>query len=220
MNNNLSCFSLFEDFKKTEQEKVYDIIKIKKIKKNDILFLEQQEGGSFYLIFEGLIKIYKTDIEGKENILALLGKGDFFGEMALFNNNNERSASARALQDSLLGVIKKNKIKQLISNNPEIALKIITTLSNRLKKANQQIQDLSFKSVEQRINSVLINLKKQYGEKTKQGILISKRITHQELASLAGTTRGTTTKILNKMKDNNELYTKKGYIYLTADKFK
>jgi len=83
-----------------------------------------------------------------------------------------------------------------------------------VQKADEQIEELVFHNVQDRLSSVLEDLKQDYGEERDQGVLITNKITHQELANLVGTTRSTITKILNKMERKNKLQIQDGYIIL------
>ena len=95
---------LFKDLNESEISRIAGRAKKKKYSKNEIIFLEQSQGSTLFLIVEGLIKIYKADENGREKTLSILGTGDFFGEMALLDEK-ARSASAQCLDDSMLILI-------------------------------------------------------------------------------------------------------------------
>jgi len=204
---------LFKNLNDQQLEKISEMLHKRFYKKGENVFLEQESGNILYIVFQGLIRIYKLSRQGSEKTLALLEKGDYFGEMALLDDNS-RSASAQALEDSVLLTLDNNNFHQLISNNPEMATNIITTLSYRLREANQQIEDLTFHDVRARLTSTLEKLEEKYGIQKKEGVLIEKKITHQELANMAGTTRATATKILNKMARDGDLKFKDGLILI------
>ena len=213
MEDFLKKCSLFKDLSFEEFKKIKQIAYKKNYEKQEIIFFEGDNISHIHIIVSGFIKIFKMDQSGKEKTFTLLNKGDFFGEMSLFNEKCS-SASAQAIEASQLILIEQKKFKKLIDEFPELAIKIIANLSTRLRKANQQIENLTFKNVENRLIDVLVDLKRAYGKKQDKGYLISKKITHQELANLVGTTRSTTTKILNKLADEDKLINKKGYLLL------
>ncbi|OCL26734.1 cAMP-binding protein [Orenia metallireducens] len=194
-----------EELSKITYQKFYD--------KNEIIFLEGEVGDAIYLILDGLIKVFRTVESGREKTLALLGQWDFFGEMALLDKS-VRSASIQAIKTSQLLVIDREKFNNLLLKFPQISLKIIVTLSNRLREANNQIKALTFKSVKERLHLVLLDLADRYGEESKDGIVITKKITHQELANLVGTTRETITKLLNELIEGGLIIVKKRYLIL------
>ncbi|GAB6098365.1 Crp/Fnr family transcriptional regulator [Halanaerocella petrolearia] len=210
----LAKINIFQDLNKQELKEIDRITYKETYQKNEIIFLEEEIGDAIYIIVDGLVKVFKMDETGREKTLSLLSKSDFFGEMALLDNNL-RSASVKAIKDCQVLVIEKSKFKQVVAEYPEISLKIIAILSQRLRKANDQIQNLTFKSVQERLEAELKELARKYGVQKKVGILITKQITHQELANLVGTTRATITKSLNKMAEEDKILIKDRYIYLT-----
>ncbi|AGB41283.1 cAMP-binding protein [Halobacteroides halobius DSM 5150] len=213
VNRFLKNFILFQDLTTDELERVADIIYNESYDKNEIIFWEEDRGDAIYIILDGLVKVFKTNDQGREKTLTLLSRGEFFGEMALLDNSL-RSASVKAIKPCQLLIIERSKFKSLVAQYPAISLKIIAILSQRLRKANQQIQNLTFKSVRERLEDELKELAYKYGSEHKRGTLITKKITHQELANLVGTTRATVTKILNQMMENNELLIKDRYLIL------
>ncbi|WP_083189834.1 Crp/Fnr family transcriptional regulator [Orenia metallireducens] len=209
----LRNFILFQDMDDKELEELSKITYQKFYDKNEIIFLEGEVGDAIYLILDGLIKVFRTVESGREKTLALLGQWDFFGEMALLDKS-VRSASIQAIKTSQLLVIDREKFNNLLLKFPQISLKIIVTLSNRLREANNQIKALTFKSVKERLHLVLLDLADRYGEESKDGIVITKKITHQELANLVGTTRETITKLLNELIEGGLIIVKKRYLIL------
>ncbi|WP_018248444.1 Crp/Fnr family transcriptional regulator [Orenia marismortui] len=209
----LEQFFLFQEMNEKELEEIKKIVTKKVYKKNEIIFLEGDLGDSIYLVLDGLIKVFRTGSTGREKTLSLLGRGDFFGEMALLDNNF-RSASVQAIKSSQVYIIDKVKFYKLLSDFPQIPLKIIVKLSQRLRKANNQIKNLTFKSVRDRLEVVLLELANRYGERRDEGLLISKKITHQELGNLVGTTRESITKLINEMVEEKKLLVKNRYLIL------
>ena len=209
----LKKLELFNGLTKEELQEIKAIMQEKNFAKNEMIFMEGAEANNFYIILTGLVKVFKTDEQGREKTLSLLGNKDFFGEMALLDNNS-RSASVQAIDESKLFKISREKFKRLVTEYPEISLKIIATLSQRLRNSNQQIQNLTFKKVKGRLLDSLKQLADKYGVEQENGILINKKITHQELANLVGTTRATITKLLGELAEENKLEMKDRYLIL------
>jgi CRP/FNR family transcriptional regulator len=180
--------------------------------------MEGEEGDSVYIILEGFVKVFKTESDGREKILKFLSAGDLFGEMALIDGHF-RSASVQAVKRTTMYVIERNKFNGLINKYPQIALKIIFVLSERLREANDEITNLAFKSVEERLFFELKKLGETFGIKKDDGVWISEKITHQELAELIGTTRETITKYLGKMLEEGTIKMKEKHIFLPRYKF-
>lgn len=188
--------TLFSGLSEEELSRVVKIMGIRQYKRNEVIFLEGDLGDSFYLIFAGEIRIYKLSPDGREKTLALIGAGDFFGEMALLDQKL-RSASAEATIKTRLGVIHKEHFTKLIHQSPGIALKLIAKLGDRLRRANYQIESLVFKDVRERVIQFLL----QYAEESISDapVPLKKRVTHQEIANVVGTSRETVTRILGQL---------------------
>jgi len=204
---------LFNGLNNTELREIESIMQESTYSKNEMLFFEGAAAKNLYIILTGLVKVFKTDEEGREKTLSLLSNKDFFGEMALLDEGT-RSASIQAIEDTKVFKIARNKFKQLIAKHPEISLKIIVALSQRLRDSNQQIKNLTFKQVKGRLLDTLQRLADKHGVKREEGILIKNKITHQELANLVGTTRATITKLLGELVDEDRLLIKDRYLIL------
>jgi CRP/FNR family cyclic AMP-dependent transcriptional regulator len=167
----------------------------KKHKKGTILFLEGDPGDEFYLIKSGVVKIYRID-DAKEIILSLFRDGDFFGEMSLTHESLTRSATVETLEATTLYSMKRSVFIQFMEKSPKLIIKLLDSTMERLRKANEQIYDLTFLDVRSRILKVIMRLSLEYGRDTEEGILIDMKLTHQQLANLVGTVRESVTKVL------------------------
>jgi len=169
--------------------------------KKNIVFHEGDYGDTLYIIKAGRIKIAKVSMDGREKTLTILQVGDFFGEMAIFDNL-PRSASAEAIDHEVrLLSISKSDFERLIHENPSIALMIMRDLTRRIRQVNQQVEDLAFKDVHGRVASTLYNLlqtDKARDDKQKASQL---KMTHQDLANMVGSSRETVTRALNRLQD-------------------
>ncbi|MFW6034660.1 MAG: Crp/Fnr family transcriptional regulator [Halothermotrichaceae bacterium] len=175
----------------------------------EILFLEGESSDAFYLVLIGEIRIVKGTTDGKEKILDIMTKGDFFGEMGVLEAKT-RSASAYVRKKSRLLVIEKDDFVKVLKDNPEIALKIIVELSRRLRWANKEIEGLAFYDVETRLKNLFLRLAK----KSEDEMIISRKLTHQVMAKYIGASRETVTRLINKMEDKALLEIKKNKIML------
>jgi len=135
----------------TDEEALYlkNIAKNISFKEGDIIFKEGSEGDAFYAVVSGKVRITKKSHlkESSEEVLALIREGEFFGEMALFDEG-ERTASAIAHTDTLLFVITADDFNKMMTDNHKLVIKIllefIRTLSRRLKTMDQEMVDLLF----------------------------------------------------------------------------
>ncbi|MBD0382353.1 Crp/Fnr family transcriptional regulator [Paenibacillus sedimenti] len=185
----------------------------KKVKKGSILFLEGDDGEELFLIKSGVVKIYRLD-EAKEIILALFREGDFFGEMSLISSGLTRSATAETLEACTLYALKRSVFVQYMEKSPKLCLKLLETTMDRLRRANEQIYDLTFLGVRSRIMKTIVRLSEQHGIPTPAGLVINVKLTHQQLANMVGTVRESVTKVLQELLDEGAIQIDKKLITL------
>lgn len=188
----------------------------KNYKKDTYLFMENAKGDELYLIISGLIKIHKSDNTGKIKTLTYVKAGDFIGEMALLDDE-VRSASAQAVEDTEVLTLSHRNFRDFIIDNPAIALKIMKTLSVRLRETNKEIEDLTFRNLPGRVASCLLKLAEKYGKPAKAGRRIDMKFTHQELADIIGTAREVVTSTLSAFKKAGAIEMNQHYIILTDE---
>jgi len=198
----LKNIPLFEDFNEEELRAVAPLFTERNFKKGAILFFEGDKGHDFYIIKSGFIKIYQFE-EDKEVTLALFRDGDFFGDMALIDKNATRSATAETLEPTSVYVINRGDFERFLMNTPKLCLNLLGFTIQRLRNANQQIYDLTFLDVRSRILKNIHRLSEDYGKTVPGGLLIDLKLTHQQLANLAGTVRESVTKVLQELQDRN-----------------
>jgi CRP-like cAMP-binding protein len=163
--------------------------------KDTVVFFENDEGDFFFTIVEGRIKVTILGDDGREIILSVLGQGDFFGEMALLDNE-PRSATAIAVEDTELLSLHRTDFQNTFGQNPTISLALIRILTARLRRANQQISTLALLDVYGRVARVILEMAREEGRRLKDGRIAFRRATHQEIANRIGTTRETVTRML------------------------
>jgi CRP/FNR family cyclic AMP-dependent transcriptional regulator len=163
--------------------------------KDTVVFFENEEGDSLFMILDGRIKVTILGDDGREIILTMLGEGDLFGEMALLDNE-PRSATAIAVEESELLLLQRNDFQSVIHENPGISSALIKVLSNRLRRANHQISTLALLDVYGRVARVILDMAREEGRRLKDGRIAFRRATHQEIANRIGTTRETVTRML------------------------
>ncbi len=190
-------------FSKLSERQLRELKKISSVKsfpKGEIIFSEESPGQMLFFVISGRIKIYKSTPAGQTKILSYLNKGDLFGEMAIFGGR-ARSATAKVMESCRILLIRSSDFKKFAVRNVDVLLKIIATLSARLKKADEEIKSLAYNSVLARCSFVLLDLADQYGVKRDGKIFIQLPFTHSELASYVGTSREVISRMLTKLKD-------------------
>lgn len=187
---------LFKDLPAKELDKVAKLFTIKEYPKYQVVFQEGAVGDLLYIIQTGVVKISKEAADGRVKTLALLSAGEIFGEMSVLSEET-RSANAETLTETKAAVIKREDFQGLVEKSPTISLHIIRTLIDRLYQADRQIKNLALGNSRAKIADILLQLSQEFGGEGEDGSKVGVRLTHQELADLAGLARETTTKLLN-----------------------
>ncbi|PYQ12701.1 MAG: Crp/Fnr family transcriptional regulator [Acidobacteria bacterium] len=167
----------------------------KRYPKDTVIFFENEEGDFFFTILEGRVKVTILGDDGREVILSVLGPGDFFGEMALLDNE-PRSATAIAVEETELLSLHRNDFQTVLNDNRSITTALIRVLSARLRRANHQISTLALLDVYGRVARVIVDMAREEGKRLRDGRIAFRRATHQEIANRIGTTRETVTRML------------------------
>jgi len=185
---------LFEGLQKKQHAALAMIAINRLYKKGQMIFSEGDEGTGFYAIISGRVKIFKLSLEGKEQILHMMGPGDIFGEVPVFTGQGY-PAYAEAHAQSILLYFPRNAFIELVRQDPSLSLNMLAVLSWRLRKFAALIEDLSLKAVPGRLAAYLLYLSKSSPGKDELTLDISKG----QLASILGTIPETLSRILGKM---------------------
>lgn len=201
----LKTVPLFSALDDDEIEVLYALSKTRRYPKENIIFLQGDSGDAFYLILNGEVKVVLLGADGREYILSFLKKGDFFGEMALFDSE-ARSASVVTTADAEFLVIPRQAFLNHISHLPMLLTKFLSTFSKRLRKTDERLGDLALLNVQGRVAKILLTLAQTAGGLPRaEKWRISKRLTHQDIASMVGATRETVTRVLNDFKQQGHI---------------
>jgi CRP/FNR family transcriptional regulator, dissimilatory nitrate respiration regulator len=185
---------LFEGLPREQLDKVADIAVDKKCRKGLTLFSEGSQATGFYIIIAGKIKVYKVSLEGKEQILHIFAKGEFFGEVPMFAGGHY-PAHAETLEASRVLFIPRNAFIGLLHSEPSLALNMLGILCQRLRRFTHLIEDLSLKEVPGRLAAYFLYL----SDRRKGTDTVDLDISKAQLASLLGTIPETLSRILSRM---------------------
>lgn len=175
---------------------------------SQVIFHLGDPGGLLYLISKGKVKISHTTTEGQEVVLAILGTGDFFGELALLDDS-PRSATAIALEVTETWTLHREEFMHYLTDNPEFALHVLKTLARHIRRLNTQLADIFFLDLPGRLARTLLQLAEQYGTYTTEGTVINLSLTQTDLAEMTGATRVSVNKALGRFRRN-------GWIHVTG----
>lgn len=185
-NNEKSCIEMVPIFSSLSIEEMLEIsltITQREYGKSEVIYLEGEQSEKLFIINKGKVKLAKLSESGKEQIIRVLGPGEFMGELSLFTDSPLNS-NAEALESTTVCIVNGNKINSLIEKRPSIALKLLKEMSIRLEKAENQIQALAVQDVEQRLANTLISM-------ADDNNFINLTISKKDLASHLGMSRET-----------------------------
>ncbi|MDQ1643004.1 MAG: family transcriptional regulator, cyclic receptor protein [Actinomycetota bacterium] len=166
-----------------------------KLARGKALFSEGEPGDRLYVVTDGKIKLGRTAADGRENLLAVLGRGEMFGELSLFDPG-PRTATATAVTDSVLLGLGHDELQPWLTGRPEVAGHLLGALARRLRRTNEAMADLVFSDVPGRVAKALLDLAKRFGVRADDGLHVTHDLTQEELAQLVGASRETVNKAL------------------------
>ncbi len=166
-----------------------------RLERGDVLFHEGDQGDRLYVIGEGKIKLGRTSADGRENLLAILGPGEMFGELSLFDPG-PRTATATAVAETQLLSMGHEQLKDFLHERPGVSLTLLSALARRLRRTNDVLADLVFTDVPGRVAKALLDLARRFGRPVDEGVMVAHDLTQEELAQLVGASRETVNKAL------------------------
>ena len=184
-------------------------------RKGDVIFHRTDMGTELYIVNDGTLKAVLTDDEGDEMVLARFSKGDFFGELSLLDGKG-RSATIVADKDAELSVLSRDVLFDLITKDPKIAIGLMTTLVDRLRKADEMIESLAFQEVGERLVRTLVDGAVK-DERTAHGYLRRDKLTHKELAARIGSSREAVSKCMKVLTTNGIVKESQGSILIAEN---
>ena len=158
----LKSVNIFSDLSENELNGIQELCKTRKYPKNSMIILEEEMGDVVFIVMSGTVKITRVNDEGKEVILAMLGSGEVFGEMAILDGES-RSANALSQENCEVVTINREDFLNLLKTNNKVSLNLMTEYAIRLRKSDQQIEALSLDDAEHRIGVSILNLAEEMG---------------------------------------------------------
>jgi len=188
----------FSGLPENQLEEIKDIAVDRHFNKGEIIFSDGDEGDGFFVVVEGLVKIFKASLDGKEQTLHIYGPGEPFGQVAVYAGRSY-PASAQAIAKSHVLFFPRTAFVDLITRIPSLAMNMLAVLSKRLREFTVQVENLSLKEVPGRLAGYLIYLADEQGKDDTITLSISKG----QIASLLGTIPETLSRIFARMTDLN-----------------
>jgi CRP/FNR family transcriptional regulator, polysaccharide utilization system transcription regulator len=195
----LESNSLFRHLTREE----LDMVNYQKIcnfhKRGDVIYHEGNRINGSYCIHSGILKIFKTGIDGKEQIIMFAKQGDLIGYRSILSNELA-CTTARVIEDAILCFIPAETLINLVKSNPNFSLELMKLACRELGDANAYITDIAQKTVRERLAEILIHLKERFGQDKENVLQIS--LTREELANIVGTATESVIRLLSEFKND------------------
>jgi CRP-like cAMP-binding protein len=174
--------------------------------RGDLILIAGETGGSLCYVCSGLVKVFKTSPEGKEQVLRLIGAGNTFNDMPALDGG-PNPASVAAVESSKIYVIRRSGLYQLILTRPEVAEAVVFTLAKTLRHLVALVEDLSLRHGTARVAKILLDQEIS----TQQGQHVH-RLTHTEMAALVGSTREVVGRALKELETTGAIEMRHGQV--------
>jgi CRP-like cAMP-binding protein len=201
----LNAIPLFEDVNDDELAEIDRLLSVKRYRKNNLIIFEDDSGLNLFIINKGRVKISRISEEGGEVILAILGEGEFFGELSVIDGLS-RSATVTALDEVELLAMKREDFMAVLEKYPQVSIFLLKELANRIRKSDAQIKSLCLRNAKGRVATTLIRLAEDIGRVKKGRVTIPELPLQRDLANIAGTSRETISRVIAALE-------KEGYCY-------
>jgi len=200
----LRTFPLFNDLSDDEIAIVGRQMVTRKFRKNNLIIFEDDVGNSLFVIRSGRVKISRISPDGGEAILAILGVGDFFGELSVIDGQG-RSASVTSIDDVELLMLRRSDFMEILERIPKIAISLLKELAGRIRKSDSHIRSLSLLDAKGRVATTIIRLAEDIGKVKEGRVYIEELPLQRDLASIAGTSRETISRVIKRFEEEGHL---------------
>lgn len=155
--NCIEIVPIFGSLSREEMQEIAHIASSRTFEKGDMVYRAGDRGGTLFVLYTGRVRISRLNVNGREQVIRVIGPGEFIGELSLFSSL-PLTDNALALETSTMCVIQGAKLKELMAKYPSIAFKVLDELSRRLEKAENLIESISLSTVTQRLAQALLDL--------------------------------------------------------------
>jgi CRP/FNR family cyclic AMP-dependent transcriptional regulator len=186
---------LFEKLNDSQIQQLERVAQSKSFSRKSVLYFPNDSADSILLVASGRVKICNITPEGKQSILAFIEPGEIFGELSVFAAA-QREEYAETMEKSTIIKIPVAAIQTLINELPNIALGITKLMGFRRLRIERRLKHLLFRSTRDRLVHLLLELMDDYGQQHQDGVLLNIKLSHQDLASIIGSTRESVTMVL------------------------
>ncbi len=209
----LAAHPFFSSFNRAIIDRLVSHAVTRRVKKGTVLFRKGDPGSSLYAVCVGLVRISVPSEQGQDAIFNLVPPGDLFGEIALLDGG-ARTADAVVIENSELMVIERRDFIPLVREYPDVAMKLIEMVCSRLRRTSEQVEDIVFLGLPERLAKALLRLHARSAANPDTMI----RITQRDLSQMVGASRESANKLLRDWQRRGWLKLRRGGLTLTSAK--
>ncbi len=195
MDETLARAGIFQGIDPTAVEALSSALQPVEFPRAHVIFAEGEPGDRLYIIVSGKVKIGRRSGDGRENLLAVFGPSDMFGELSIFDPG-PRTSTATTVTEVRAVTMDRAALHEWIGKRPEIADQLLRVIARRLRRTNNMLADLIFTDVPGRVAKALLQLAQRFGTQEAGMLRVTHDLTQEEIAQLVGASRETVNKAL------------------------
>lgn len=209
----LSMMEVLESLSQEELKELSQRIPDTHVEKGRIFYTPEEESEKLFMLKQGRVRLYTVAPDGRELTLSIVDAGQVFGEMSL-TSQRLRGAYAEAMEPVVVCAMNRGQLEELVRDKPEVGIKLISILSERLSFYEARMEDIGLKEVPARLASLILRLIDSEGVMTRTGIKIPNRYTHEQLAAMIGSKRETVTRAFGQLQELGAIELKRRKIHI------
>jgi CRP-like cAMP-binding protein len=210
----LSLVDIFEPLSEEEIERLNGQLPDRRLENGEIFYGPQDPSERLFILQKGKVRIFRATPDGREFTLAVVESGTVFGEMALTGQQLE-GAYAQAMEPSQVSTMLKEDLERLVLVKPEVGLRIMRVLSERLRRYETRLEDVTMKDVHARLAGIIVLLVESEGVRSGTGYRIPAHYTHERLGTMIGANRVAVTRAFGLLQDEGVVELRRRLIYVT-----
>lgn len=212
----LSKVELFQDLPEEDLARIADLAVLRHYDHGEYVFMEGQTRDSIYFVEQGLIKIFRVDEEGREQIVNIIAPPQMFPHVGFFDNS-PYPGTAEVLTPATLWAIRSTRLDELMLANPQIMKRLMGIMGRRIRQLQGKLQEIALFDSRQRVEALLRHFCEEHGTLAKDGVHLKLPVTHTELAQMVGMSRESVNRIWNQMRREGILDRKQDVWIIRSD---
>ena len=209
----LSMVDILEPLSPEEIEHLNGQLPDRHLQQGEMLYTPEDRSERLFMLQKGKIRVFRTTPDGRELTLAVVEAGTLFGEMSL-TGQQLQGAYTQAIEPSDVSLMLREDLERLVVQKPEVGLKIMYLLSERLRRYETRLEDVTMKDVHSRLASIIVMLVESEGLRTGADYRIPAHYTHQQLGNMIGANREAVTRAFGVLQDDGVVELRRRLIYV------